>query len=427
MDSIANKMQKMLPKKILSLLRLIGKMAQDMGYTAFAVGGFVRDLIMGRRNFDVDIVIEGNAIKFGKVFADRMKGALVVHRKFGTSTVVIPWGPDRRKRFKVDFATARKERYKRPAALPEVDFSSLRDDLYRRDFTINAMAIDLSKKNFGELVDFFGGREDLKKGIISALHEGSFIDDPTRIFRAVRFEQRFGFRIDRPTQRLIKSAIKEDMFKKTSGERIRDELILMLKEKDPRRAVMRMSQLDELRFIHPRIKVKKGLAALFKSIKRLCRWHKKPLDAWLIYMMALFENLDTRSIRAICDRFALRRNDRIKILSYKESGRKILRFLRQKSPSLPSQVYKRLHPFSHEAIILLLAKAKGRRAKGAIIDFLLKYNNVKIKTTGDDLKQLGFKPGPNLGKALEKILYAKINGKLRTKKDELAFAKTMVK
>lgn len=430
--NLARKMESTLPRRLIKLLRFIGDMAHDRRYAAFAVGGFTRDLIMGVRNFDIDIVIEGNAVEFAREFAFGVKGSLVVHRKFGTATVVMHWGLARKERFKVDIATARRERYQRPAALPDVESSSLKNDLSRRDFTINAMAVALNRNNFGQLVDFFGGQRHLREGVISVLHEGSFIDDPTRIFRAVRFEQRFGFKIDEATENLIKRAIKQDMFGRTEKQRIRDELILMLKEDDPARAIRRMHQLDELRFIHPRIKLKKETLSLFKSVMEVCQWYKgsclkkRTLDTWLIYLVALFENLDARSLKALCEHFAFRRADRLRIISYKKNGKDILRFLSQKRHIPPSEIYKKLHPLSYEVLLLIMAKAADR-AKARAMDFLLNYNKIRIKTRGDELERLGYTPGPALGRALDKILYAKIEGKIRTKKEELLFARKLLR
>jgi len=223
--NISTKMKKMLPREILKILHTIGGTADLEGLRAFVVGGFVRDLLLGVKNFDIDIVLEGDAISFGKKIAKLLNGSYVAYKKFGTSSVVINWPKglripgtsnltlrqaqgrpehNRGAKFKLDFATARKESYEKPAALPTVQFSLLKDDLHRRDFTINAMAASLNKGSFSQLIDFFGGERDLEKGIIKVLHDGSFIDDPTRIFRAVRFEQRFGFRIDRYTRDLIK-------------------------------------------------------------------------------------------------------------------------------------------------------------------------------------------------------------------------------
>jgi len=291
----------------------------------------------------------------------------------------------------------------------------------------------LNRNTFGQLLDFFDGQKHLREGVISVLHKGSFIDDPTRIFRAVRFEQRFGFKIDKPTERLIKTAIKKDMFKKTGNTRILNELILILKEKDPARAIKRMYELDELKFIHSKIKMEKKSAQFFRAIDQTHHWYKRSslkketLDAWLMYLMALFENLDSRGVREICRRFAFSRRDKIRIISYKDEGDKVLKFLSHKKEVARSQVFEKLNVLSYEVILLIMAKAKQKKAKKSIRDFLLSYNNVRIKTTGDDLDKLGFEPGPNLGKALKKILYAKIDGKIRTKKEELAFAERLLR
>ncbi len=431
--NLAKKMNNSLPKKIMDLLRLIGDMAQEKHYAAFVAGGFVRDIIMGVKNYDADVVVEGNAIEFSREFAAKVRGSLVIHKKFGTATVVMPWGLTGKDRFKVDMATARREKYERPAALPDVEFSSLRDDLYRRDFTINAMAVSINRKNFGQLIDFFEGQRHIESGVISVLHEGSFIDDPTRIFRAVRFEQRYGFRIDSPTEELIKTAIKKDMFGMTEKQRIREELILMLKEEDPMRAITRMHELDELRFIHPKIRHDKRSKELFKSISDACHWYKgsflkkRAIDTWLIYLMALFEDLDTRSTRSICERFVFRRFDKIRILSYKGEGDKILRFLSGSLALSASKVYKKLRGLSYEVILLLMAKAKSDRSRKAIRDFLIKYNRTKISITGNDMKEIGYSPGPSMGRALEKILFAKIDGKIENKTEERKLAKSLIR
>lgn len=431
--NLAKKMQSDLPVKITRLLKFIGNLAYKRQYAAFVVGGFVRDLVMSVKNLDIDIVVEGNAVEFSRDFADRSGGTLVVHKKFGTATVVMPWGLAKDKRFKVDIATARREKYKHPAALPDVEFSSLRDDLSRRDFTINAMAIALSGKNFGQLIDFFDGQRHLREGIISVLHEGSFIDDPTRIFRAVRFEQRYGFRIDETTEKLIKTAIKKDMFGRTEKQRIRDELVLMLNEEDPIRAITRMHQLDELRFIHPRLELNRQTRNLFVSIEKTCSWYKtsplktRPLDIWLIYLIALFENLDYKKTKGLCDKFVFRRGDKLRILSYKKQSSRIIKSLSGKKDTAPSKAYKMLHGLAYEVILLILAKAKENRAKTAVIDFLLRHNTVKTAITGGDLEKIGFKPGPGFGETLKKILYAKLDGKIKTKKDELAYADRLLR
>ncbi len=233
-----------LPPKLTALLKYTGRLAEGTGCRAFAVGGFVRDILLDAGNYDVDITVEGDGIEFGGKLAEATGGALVTHRKFGTATVTLPWRLGDRGALKVDLATARRETYRAPAALPDVEPSSLRDDLKRRDFTINAMAIALERKSFGRIIDLFRGRAHLKKGIVSALHERSFVDDPTRILRAVRFEQRYGFRMAGATERLLKAAIQKGMLERTEDYRIRKELKLMLKEPDPARCAIRLSSLS---------------------------------------------------------------------------------------------------------------------------------------------------------------------------------------
>lgn len=214
------------------LLKYIGDCAKATGYRAFLVGGTVRDIILGRDNLDLDITVEGDArppegvnarsgaaIKLGEALAKELDGRLIAHKMFGTCSLTL------KNKLKIDFATARRETYELPAALPKVEPSSLEDDLARRDFTINAMAVSLNKEDFGQLIDFFGGRKDLAKGIIRVMHDKSFIDDPTRIFRAIRFEKRFKFAIDKHTFQLIEEAIKKGMLGKLSKYRIKKEAV----------------------------------------------------------------------------------------------------------------------------------------------------------------------------------------------------------
>ncbi len=431
--NLKDRMERILPKKINKILKLVGALAGREDFNAFVVGGIVRDILSGVKNYDVDIVIEGDAIEFARRLREKTGGAIVIHHKFGTATVVMPWGINGAPRFKVDIATARKETYRSPAALPDVEFSSLKNDLYRRDFTINAMAVGLNKNSFGQLIDFFNGLEDLNSKTIRVLHDKSFIDDPTRIFRAVRFEQRFDFRLTRHTQNLIKTAIDVNMFGRTEKQRIRDELILMLKEEDPIKAIKRMHELDELRFIHPKIKLTKGMIRSFKSIKALHRWYKKSplkkrhLDVWLIYLMLLLERVDAKTSETLCRNFAFRRGDRMRIVSYKKNCKKVLAALSKRKNVPPSAVYKNLRPLSYEAILLIAAKARSALALGRIKNFLVKYNNIKIKIKGRDLAGLGLKPGPRFKKVLEGVLSAKIDGKIKTKKDELYLAKKIAR
>lgn len=423
---VAKKMKNALPSKILSLLELVGKVADATECPAFVVGGFVRDLLLGGRNYDVDIVIEGDINTFGKALADRLKGALVVHKKFKTASVVLP------DKFKIDIATARRELYEYPAALPVVSIGHIKEDLARRDFTINAMAIRLNRGDFGKLYDFFGGQADLKKGQIRVLHHLSFVDDPTRIFRAVRFEQRYNFSIDKYTGNLIKTAMSLDMFEKTSGERLREEITLILREEKPLKAIKRMDDLHELRFIHPAIRLDRKLTKLLERVEQAIDWFKlsfikKGLDLWLVWLLALIDQLSFNQTQEVLNRFPFRRKDKDKILSSKREALSTLGALEVPKTLRASQVYKHLNTLADEVILWLMARAKTQRAKKRISSFLLDYGKVKLAISGRDLEGMGLEPSPEFKQILLQTLYAKVDGKLRTKQDELRFAKKLIR
>jgi len=229
--------KKELPKKLLPVIGLIADTASENSSTAFLVGGFVRDILLGIKNLDLDILIEGDGIKIARAFASGTNSSCVVHEIFGTATVTMPGS------IKVDFATARREHYKKPAALPTVEFSTIKEDLFRRDFTINAMAMAISQNKFGEVMDFFGGQKDLSDKKIRILHDASFIDDPTRILRAVRFEQRFNFRIEPHTEQLLKEALKKNLLEAAGKWRLNKEIALVLKEKNSEKIFRRMEKL----------------------------------------------------------------------------------------------------------------------------------------------------------------------------------------
>ncbi len=394
-----------------------------MGFSAFAVGGFVRDLLLGVENLDIDIVIEGNAIEFAKRLAKELCGCYVYHKRFGTATVF--FGEKR----KIDVAMTRTEIYERPAALPTVKFGPIENDLFRRDFTINAMAFKLSRHGFGGLLDPFNGRNDLKEGKIRALHDLSFVDDPTRIFRAVRFEQRFDFKIEPHTEDLIKKAVGLKMVDRTQKQRIREEIIAILSEGKPLKAVKRLSELNELRFVDPGLKLKKSIVALFSSVDEALAWYdaaplkrKHGLNRWLIYLGALLDELRLAEVQKICDEFVFTKADSAKLISYKKAADKTLLFLGKKEKLRPSQIYDSLHRLSNEALMLMMAKSGSQTSRRRIMDYLTKYANIKLSVRGDDFTREGVRPGPHFKEMLKRTLHAKIDSKIKTKAEELDFA-----
>jgi tRNA nucleotidyltransferase (CCA-adding enzyme) len=422
--NILTRMNKGLPKSMLDILKLAGSLANRRGYRIFAVGGFVRDILLGAKNLDIDIVLEGDGLKFARELATLLKGSLIVHKRFGTASIVA--GPN-----KIDIATARTEYYEYPAALPNVRFGSIKQDLYRRDFTINAMAVSLNKKSFGELIDFFHGQRDLNAGIIRILHNLSFVEDPTRIFRAVRFEQRYNFTIDKHTKKLIKTAISLDMFSRTQKQRLRDELIFILSEKKPARALSRMHQLHELRFIHPKLKFCGRMLNIFSEIEETLKWYhlnlssERGLDEWLIYLFAMLNNISLTEQKKLSEKFVFKKSDEKRLISCKKNAKKVSEMLKKPTKVSPNRIYRSLEPLSYEVILFIMAAAKTQRSRERVALFFKKYNNVKLLISGRDLKALGIKPGPEYRRILNRVLYAKLDGKLSCKKDELFFARNL--
>lgn len=417
---------KKLPKELRSLITLARNVASVNHMSVYLVGGIVRDLILGKKNLDLDIVVQGDGIKFAEDFTQKLKARLIRHRRFGTATIILDSG------LKFDIATARKEFYPQPASLPEVSNGTLKDDLFRRDFTINAMAISIAAKDFGKLIDFFGGREDILHRKIRILHNLSFIDDPTRILRAIRFEKRYNFRIERATLSALKGAVGLKMPEIIQPQRLSNELILILKEDRPLRQIKRIQELAGFYFVNPRLSLSKKTYRLINSIEKQVRWFKKAqprrrkLDIWLIYFMGLLDSLNIDDVRAVCKRFCFPKGVEKRILTYKKFDSKYIRQL-NRTQIRPSQVFKILEPLSYEVILLLKAKYnKNIDLKQHIKDFLEIYNGMCLYISGADLHRLGVKPGPSYQKIFADALNAKLNGLIRTKKEELALIKKLI-
>ncbi len=412
--------------QILDFIAKTGDIAGRHNMTAYLVGGFVRDLLLGVPNLDLDIVVEGDGIRLAEYIAGESGVKFISHRRFGTATVFI--NPE----LKVDVATTRRETYPQPASLPAVQRGNIRDDLARRDFSINAMAISINRGNFGELLDFFDGAADISRKKIRVLHALSFIDDPTRILRAVRFEQRYDFRIEKDTLRYLKEARTLRVLEKVQPHRLRDELILFLKEKDPFKSIKRLNSLTGFTFVSRRLSVSKRTYALLTSVRNeiSCFQKKFPanrrLDTWLIYFMALLDGVDNAAVRSICRDFAFRRGEEKRILSYKKISSPFIRDLSAQK-TLPSRVFSRLEPLSYEVIILLQAKYKNAALRKHILGFLKVYNGTRISIGGDELAQLGLKPGPHYQKIFSQVLRAKLNGLVNTREEELGMIKKIIR
>jgi len=408
------------------MLQVIGQKADELGYNAYVVGGFVRDLFLYRTNEDIDIVIEGDGIAFAKQYVKMVDARIHSYEKFGTAVIIFPDG------FKIDVASARMEYYKFPAALPIVEMSSIKLDLFRRDFTINTLAIQLKPNKFGLLIDFFSAQKDIKEKSIRVLHNLSFVEDPTRVFRAIRFEQRFGFSIGKLTSGLIENAVKMDFFKRLSGRRVFAELRQILEEKTPLAAIKRLDEYDLLNVVHPSIELNNQMISLFNSVKKVLSWHdllflEEPYMRWAVYFLALTRHCDKETADEICMRIKLApRYKKIFCKERFEADRSML-WMERNLPTKNSTIYKRLAVFRIELILYMMAATKHERVKRTISNYFTRLRHIDASVKGKDLIKMGLEPGPIYREILQAVLDAKLNGQIKTRNDELDFVKDYVR
>jgi len=416
--SIVSLMRERLPKNILSILGQAGEVAKELGFQAYVVGGFVRDLFIRQENLDVDLVIEGDGIAFAKTFAARYGARARVFQKFKTAVVIFPDG------FKIDVATARTEYYDAPGALPVVEYSSIKMDLYRRDFTINTLAVNLNPGEFGTLLDFFGAHRDLKERRISVLHNLSFVEDPTRVFRAIRFEQRFGFRISKLTINLIQNAVKNNFFDRLSGVRLFHELELILHEENPIPAIARLAELDLLKAIHPRLWFDEGTRAMLERVQAVLSWMdlsylKETCERWLVYFLGLVEPLTSEELKELMDRFKPPPRLTAAILEGKDAADQALLKLFRLGEADRSQIYRLLAPIGTEFLLYMMAKSRQDPSKRLISLYFTHLKHLKPELTGRDLIALGYQPGPQIKEILTRLHEARLNEVVQSRQGEL--------
>lgn len=421
-----------LPARVVRLLREIGRLGDERGCQVYVVGGVVRDLLLGHATLDLDLSVEGDGIAFARAVADRYRTGLAVFERFATARLVFPDG------LKMDIATTRRESYAQPALLPTVESASIEEDLYRRDFTINALAMQLNPGQYGRLLDVYGGRRDLRARKIRVLHAGSFLDDPTRIFRAIRFEQRFGFRLERETLRLLAQAAATNLIQQLSGPRLQNEVLLLLAEHEPARAIARLAQLNLFRFLHRRLSYPASVKRVVTAVPPVLAWWARRcpdavIDRPIVYLMALSCESSPVVIAAIIRRLACSREQATTLSAGGKHIDRRLKRLTERGALRPSQVYRLLADLPDEALVLLLAKQTSRQ-EGARLSLLKRYlvaymRNRTIKTTlmGRDLQTMGLKPGPQYKTILGKLLDARIDGVVTSEAEERALAHRLLK
>jgi len=411
--NLARQIEQYIPRQLLELVRDISGQAAKQGQRVYLVGGVVRDLLLGDPSlrsgprFDLDLVVEGDAVKLAQQVAETSQAKLLAHHRFGTAKL-------RYDNFTLDLATARKETYAKPGALPTVTPGTLKDDLVRRDFSINAMAISLALNDYGKLVDPYQGKNDLEHRRIRILHPESFSDDATRILRAVRYEQRLCFELEAQTVELLKRDI--PMLDTISGDRIRHELELILKEKRPEFVIKRLAGLGVLPRISPSLKGNGWIAEKFDRARRL----KKPAQLPSLYFCLLIYSFSERGIEQFLARFNIS-------AKLSRAMRDTLRLktklsLLDKSSLKPSEIYYLLREYEPVAIQANAIASEPSMAHRHLQLFLTKLRYVRTPLDGEELKRLGISAGPEMGKVLQVLHKAKLDGEVRTKADEKKLA-----
>ncbi len=418
---IHNIMEQRLDAWTLDLLKAIGTTGDELNLNIYVVGGFVRDLLLQRQVDDIDIVVEGDGIAFARHFAKKKGCRVNTHKKFGTAVIIFP------DNVKVDVASARLEYYNFPAALPIVEKSSIKKDLARRDFTINTLALSLNPDNFGTMIDYFGANRDLKDKTIRIIHNLSFVEDPTRIFRAIKFSNRFGFKIGKVTANLIKNALKVDCFKNLSGLRVLSELKQIFSEENPIPAIHTMESYGLEKVIHPRLEINPNTYVIFESVNKTLAWHDllyvgEKYPRWAVYFMVLLHRCSFAVCEQICKRLMVPVSETRLLMEKRYKAEKRLNYIESVYPVSRQELYWALINFKTECILYMMALTKEEAVRKAISNFYTDYRHVKPLIRGRDLINIGVKPGPEFTKIFQEVLNAKLEGDLETRKKEIAFA-----
>jgi tRNA nucleotidyltransferase (CCA-adding enzyme) len=396
----------------LSLLRQVADLSADLGFPAYLVGGFVRDALLEKPVNDFDIVLEGDATRLGHTLVQQFGGRLTIHAPFYTAT----WFPPAGSSEFLDLISARSETYEYPAALPTVKLGTLDDDLRRRDFTVNAMAVRIDGDQAGELFDPFDGQTDLRARWIRVLHPRSFVDDPTRLFRVVRYVERYGFQIAPETLTLIPDALK--YVDKLSPERLRHEFDLMLEESNSAAMLASAASLGLLSAIKPAL-------PLFNATYSEWLGHVPPsnfeleLDSKTLGYLLWLMDASEKEIVA----FPVRLDFTAVLIKSLRAASRLKSELSALDGSKPSQWTERLDKVPPAAVYAVYLTTQHPALK----DYLLKWRHIKSSTTGDDLKARGLPPGPEYKRILSRLRAAWLDGEVKSKDDEIRLLVELLK
>jgi tRNA nucleotidyltransferase (CCA-adding enzyme) len=392
--NLAAQLGNRLSPQSLNLIRITGTLAAELRFGLYLVGGVVRDILLGRDNLDLDLVVEGDAPELARSLAERISAKVLVHRRFRTAKLQYEG-------LSIDLTTARSEAYAHPGALPTVCPGAIRDDLLRRDFTINAMAIHLDPETFGDLVDPFSGEADLRQKLIRILHQKSFVDDATRMLRAIRYEQRFGFQLEKSTELLLRQNL--SMLGTISGDRIRHELELILKEDCPEDPLERAEKLGLLQRVHPSLKGNGWLRNKYQQARSVST---PPLTLHFALLTYRFSNEEIEDFIA-----------RLRIPGKTASAIRDTSRLKENLPSLgvsellPSSIHRLLQGYSPASILACAIASDTVIVRQRLHLYLNKLRYVKTSLDGEALQQMGIPPGPHLGEMLRTLHESRLDAK----------------
>lgn len=423
-DDLTELFNKRLPKNMQHLLYMVGKVADREGMRVYAVGGFIRDLLLGRPSQDLDLVVEPDAISLARKLTEVLRGSLRCHEQFGTANLLLPDGS------RLDLVTARQEFYARPAALPEVEQASLKSDLFRRDFTINTLAASLNAPTFGKLYDFYQGLQDLERGVIRVLYNLSFVEDPLRLLRAVRFEQRFQFVLEETTMGLLENAVQTRVLEKVSRERIYEELELALAEEKAPEIIARYFELGLGPSVFPGAPFNEQAGKRLLAAREMMRWAGRnwkdaAVRPSVMYLSALLLDMPFQEARHLCRRLRLPRDEREGVLAVVENTGRLLQAFLAKPHTTPGEIYEALHNQPVETLLMLQVQSSDSRVWEYTTLYWENLRLQKSSISGHDLVEMGYVPGPRFQEVLRAVQAARLNGEVATREEELELIKRL--
>ena len=415
---ISDKLE-LVDEQLLELLKKSGRLADSLDFDLYIVGGFPRDLVLGQVNHDLDLVVEGDGIEFARELAKKLGGHLDIYHEFGTAVVSL-------EDLKLDIATTRVEYYPQVASLPEVEQGSIQQDLFRRDFTINALAIQLNEASFGQLVDYFSGKEDLEKGLIRLLHNFSLYDDPTRIFRGFRFASRYDYEFEENTEDLIKHAIELDVIEKLSNDRLFNKLELGLKDRNPVRFISLLNEYDILPYFSAGIEWNHETENLENNVTKVLDWlHNLDIvtsfEEWVLYLIVLVHGLDETEIKDFANKFNINKNLFDRLMTSLKAD-KYIQILHDAEDN--SAIYYLLQGLAIEDMLFLLIKDFSLEEQIRL--YLEKLQWINLEVSGEEIIALGYSPGPMFREILDEVKKAKLNGEVETYAEEKEYLEQLL-